>query len=285
MANRVIERLSDGLQNAINTIYLAKGKGRRPVKSFLNGTWLRHPLHPLLTDVAIGGVVTTAVLDIIWLAAPGASVWAPRAAEVTLAAGLAGMLGSIGTGLADWADTYGAERTVGLTHGALNILAFIAYLVSGVLRLQASTGDTVTAAIIGFAAFALVTVAGFLGGDMVFHHGTNVNHTAWEHSTEDYEAVGALAGIPENALTRVVVGGVPVVLVRLGDKIAAIAATCTHAGGPLDEGTLAGDVVTCPWHGSRFHLTTGRVVTGPATSSEPRYDARVRDGVVELKRH
>lgn len=76
----------------------------------------------------------------------------------------------------------------------------------------------------------------------------------------------------------------PVVVLRQGKQFCAISATCPHAGGPLDEGTLTGDVVECPWHGSRFHLCDGHVLTGPATVNAPRYDVRVRNGQVEVKR-
>jgi nitrite reductase/ring-hydroxylating ferredoxin subunit len=89
--------------------------------------------------------------------------------------------------------------------------------------------------------------------------------------------------MPASTLRRVEVAGVPVVLLKLGEKYFAIAATCTHAGGPLDEGELQGDVVQCPWHGSRFRMRDGKVLTGPATFAQPRYDVRVRDGIIELK--
>jgi nitrite reductase/ring-hydroxylating ferredoxin subunit len=80
------------------------------------------------------------------------------------------------------------------------------------------------------------------------------------------------------------VAGVPVVLLKMGDKYSAIAATCSHAGGPLDEGALQGDVVECPWHGSRFRMRDGKPLTGPATFAQPRYDVRVRNGMIELRR-
>lgn len=284
MANQGLEKLSDNLQSGINTLLGAKGPGRHPIKSLLNGSWLGHPLHPVLTDVAVGGVILTAIFDILWLAGHSTVAWSPRAAEATLIAGLAGMAGSIVTGLADWADTYGPERRVGLIHGALNILAFVVFIVAFLLRLSAADGRSIVGAIIGFVVLGLISLAAFLGGDLVFKHGTNVNHTAWEHGTEDFVAVGALAEIPDNKLVRVEVGGVPVVLLRLGEKVAAIAATCTHAGGPLDEGVLKGDIVTCPWHGSKFHMSDGKVVDGPATIAQPRYTVRIRDGVVELQR-
>jgi nitrite reductase/ring-hydroxylating ferredoxin subunit len=90
--------------------------------------------------------------------------------------------------------------------------------------------------------------------------------------------------MPENALRLVTVAGVPVVLLKLGEKYYAISATCSHAGGPLDEGELQGDVVQCPWHGSRFKMRDGMPVTGPATMHQPRYDVRIRNGMIELKR-
>jgi len=78
---------------------------------------------------------------------------------------------------------------------------------------------------------------------------------------------------------------VPVVVVHVGDHVYALAATCTHAGGPLDEGTLEPNAcVRCPWHGSLFRLRDGKVADGPATVAEPVYDAQLRDGMVALKR-
>ena len=119
---------------------------------------------------------------------------------------------------------------------------------------------------------------------MVFTKGTNVNHTAWESGSDDFEAVLPLESVEENKLYRVMASDVPVVLVRQGLQFYAISATCSHAGGPLDEGTLEGVVVQCPWHGSRFCMRDGRVLTGPATAKAPRYEVRVRNGQVEVKR-
>ena len=69
----------------------------------------------------------------------------------------------------------------------------------------------------------------------------------------------------EGRLVRAQAGEMPVVLLRRGGEVLAIAETCTHLGGPLSEGELDGDVVTCPWHGSRFSLHDGSVRHGPAT--------------------
>ncbi len=276
------ERLSDSLQHLIQIIVGSHRKPPRRLKSLLNGTWFGHPLHPVITDVPITAWMLTAIFDIIWLISH--STWAAYGAFVTVIVGLLGALGAIMTGLTDWSDTYGPERRVGLNHALFNAIATILYLISFVLRLITGPNDSVVAAIFGFVGLASVIYAAYLGGDMVFTKGTGVNHTAWEGASEDYEAVLPLEHVEEHKLYRVTAAGVPVVLLRQGLQLYAISATCPHAGGPLDEGTLEGDVVECPWHGSRFCLRDGRVLTGPATVNAPRYDVRVRNGQVEVKR-
>jgi nitrite reductase/ring-hydroxylating ferredoxin subunit/uncharacterized membrane protein len=277
-----LERLSDGLQQLIQVVIGSHRKPPRHLRSLLNGTWFGHPLHPVITDVPITAWMMTAVFDIIWLISH--TTWAAYGAFVAVIVGLLGALGAIATGLTDWSDTYGSERSIGFNHALFNASATLLYLVSFILRLIAGPGDGVAAAILGFVGLACVLYAGYLGGEMVFTKGTGVNHTAWEAGGEDYEAVLPADSIAENTLYRVPVSGVPVVLLRQGKQFYAISATCPHAGGPLDEGTLTGDVVECPWHGSRFCMRDGRVLTGPATVNAPRYDVRVRNGQVEVKR-
>lgn len=278
------ERFSDDLQHLIQVVIGSNREPPRRFRSFLNGTWLGHPLHPAITDVPIGAWLITAIFDIFWLISPTSFAWAARGAELAVALGILGALGAAVTGLADWSDTYGSERRVGLNHAIFNTTALILYIISFILRLTQSSGDSVIAAIIGFLGLIAVLYAAFLGGEMVFTKGTNVNHTAWEAGSDDFEAVLPMESVEENKLYRVTAAGVPVVLMRQGLQFYAISATCSHAGGPLDEGTLDGDVVQCPWHGSRFCMPDGRVLTGPATAKAPRYDVRVRNGQVEVKR-
>ncbi len=279
-----LERLSDSLQHLIQVVIGSHRKSPRRLRSLLNGTWFGHPLHPVITDVPITAWMLTALFDIIWLISPTHNTWAAYGAFVAVIVGLFGALGAIVTGFTDWSDTYGSERRVGLNHSIFNVSATILYLISFLLRLLAGPGDGVAAAILGFVGLVCVLYAGYLGGEMVFTKGTGVNHTAWETASEDYEAVLPFEKVAEQKLYRVTASGVPVVLLRQGEQVYAISATCPHAGGPLDEGPLQGDVVECPWHGSRFCIRDGRVLTGPATVNAPRYDVRVRNGQVEVKR-
>jgi len=79
---------------------------------------------------------------------------------------------------------------------------------------------------------------------------------------------------PESAL---LVGDVAVF--RVDGGFCATQAACTHRQGPLNEGTLDGSTVTCPWHGSQFNVCTGAVVRGPATDPLKTYAVTVADDV------
>ncbi len=58
--------------------------------------------------------------------------------------------------------------------------------------------------------------------------------------------------------------------------------TCLHRGGPLGEGFLEGTVVTCPWHGWEYDVTTGEYTINPVLNIDT-YRARVRDGEVRIE--
>lgn len=80
-------------------------------------------------------------------------------------------------------------------------------------------------------------------------------------------------------------GAEPLVLHRERGTIHALHATCAHAGGPLDKGTLVDGCVECPWHGSRFRLADGHVARGPAVYDQPRYEVRpTAEGGLEARR-
>ena len=76
------------------------------------------------------------------------------------------------------------------------------------------------------------------------------------------EQVGTVHDIPPGEMKRVEVGGKGVLLVNLDGELLALAAECTHAGGPLEEGFLEDGEIECPWHGGRFDVKNGEV-TGP----------------------
>ena len=89
--------------------------------------------------------------------------------------------------------------------------------------------------------------------------------------------------IPEGTGLCVEAEGKRIALFRLGDDVCAIDDSCPHAQGPLSEGGLEGEVVECPWHGSRFNVRTGGVLRAPATQSVATYPVRMRGEEVEVE--
>ena len=85
-------------------------------------------------------------------------------------------------------------------------------------------------------------------------------------------------------LIKAMAGDTPILLYKKGDTVCAISETCSHAGGPLSEGELDGNLVQCPWHASRFDICSGQVRGGPATISQVRYETRIQNGQIEVRR-
>jgi nitrite reductase/ring-hydroxylating ferredoxin subunit len=96
--------------------------------------------------------------------------------------------------------------------------------------------------------------------------------------------VGRLSDIPPGQMKGFVVNSKKILVANIGSELYAIGSVCTHLGGPLDKGKLDGRIVTCPWHGSKFDVTEGKVVGGPALNPEPVYQVRVvgEDVVIEV---
>ncbi len=76
------------------------------------------------------------------------------------------------------------------------------------------------------------------------------------------------------------IGGVRVVLVRVGEQVHAMADACAHQGGPLSEGKLSGARLACPWHGWMYDVRTGQCVFPGRGARVPAYPVRVDDGAV-----
>ncbi len=275
-----LDTLAKPFQSWVLQLFGQPGKPQRKIKDVLNGTWLGHALHPALTDVPLGSWSGTMLLDLLWLTNKDEGM--ARGADTTLGLGLLGALAAALTGIAEWSELYDTDLRVGFLHGLLNGSVALTYLASWLLRRTSRRRAGIAVSTVGY---LTALFSAYLGGELVFAKGSGVNHTAFEPGSDEYVAVMDADALAEGKLTRVDVAGIPAVLLRRGSTIYAIGATCTHQGGPLDEGTLKeGDIVQCPWHGSCFHLRDGSVVNGPAVYAQPRFAVRVRQGTIELRR-
>src|SRR6202035_2827934 len=92
--------------------------------------------------------------------------------------------------------------------------------------------------------------------------------------------------IPEFADGGMVQGhanGEAILVARRGDAYFAIGASCTHYGGPLAEGLIAGDTVRCPWHHACFSLRTGEALRAPALDPLSCFRVERRGGAVYVQ--
>jgi nitrite reductase/ring-hydroxylating ferredoxin subunit/uncharacterized membrane protein len=242
----------------------------------LSGTVLGHALHPLLTDVVIGSFTSATLLDLLGGDDSG------RASERLIEVGLATAAPTVASGLTDWAFTVFGDRRarpVGLVHATANLTASTMYAASLVARRRGARGRGKLLAAAGGAALA---VGGFLGGHLSFTRGVGVNETAFDEGPSDWTAVDVVQ-LEDDKPTAALAGDTPVLLLRRTGRMYAIHDRCSHRGCPLSGGKVEGESVTCPCHGSRFSLSDGSIERGPATAPQPVFEARDREGRIEVK--
>jgi nitrite reductase/ring-hydroxylating ferredoxin subunit/uncharacterized membrane protein len=243
------------------------------IRDLLNGRWLGHPVHAAVTDLPIGLLLGTVILDLV-----GQS----GAADIVLVATIVTMLLAALAGLADYADTEGTALTRATLHATLMVVALVLLVISAVMRAAVPADRTVPVAL-SVLGFLIVTAGAFVGGDVVYVFGNMVNRHAFRGAGTkwiklDTGDVADLATLPEATPRKMRAGINDLVVVRIGDTVHALHAVCAHAGGPLDKGTIVDGCVECPWHASRFRLSDGLVRRGPAVYDQPSYEVRAADG-------
>jgi nitrite reductase/ring-hydroxylating ferredoxin subunit/uncharacterized membrane protein len=244
------------------------------LRSFFHGTWLGHPLHPLLTDVPIGGLTIALVLDLLGIY-DGAN-WA------TLL-GFGGLILAAIAGFVDLDETDGKARQYGGVHASVMLVAMAFYLFSLAVRFGYAPGTTYHATLTAALGYLFIVMGAYIGADLVFALGNMVDRHAWRSGGTNWAALD-VAEVPERQPTKAKAGGQTLVLVRVGERISALHDVCAHAGCSLSEGKIVGDTIQCPCHGSRFRIDDGSVVVGPATYDQPAFEVRRALGKLEARR-
>ncbi len=271
--------LGDLMQRIFRAVY-----GPFPaLRDFLHGTWLGHPVHPMLTDIPIGAFVVAFVLDLVGPSPSPGSTWA-------IAIGFVSMLAAAVAGYADYLDLSGTSKRVGSIHSTTMLLAAALYFIALGTRLlwwgPADPGAVIALSVwTANAGLLLVLVGGYLGGELVFNLGSQVDRHAWRGGGTKWQALD-LESVPEDKPTKAKAGAQTLIVVRRGEKIFALHDTCSHQGCSLSEGKLVdnGKRIECKCHGSRFELADGSVNRGPAVFPQPHYDVRRSEGKIEVKR-
>jgi nitrite reductase/ring-hydroxylating ferredoxin subunit/uncharacterized membrane protein len=252
--------------------FLGQDAPRGP-RDLLYGTWLGHPLHAAVVTVPVGSWSAAMVFDLMG---------EERAADLALGLGLLGAVGSAVTGAAQWQDATQQEapRRLGALHALLNGAATGLMAGSWLLRNRGRRGAGLA---LSTAGLGINLASAWIGGELAYDLGIGVDHAAFEKPPTKWTDVAALDELEDGKPRRVDAKGTPVLLLRRGNRIQAIGATCPHLGGPLDKGKIDGDTVTCPWHASVFSLDDGALVHGPAVMPVAAYEVRVQKGQVAIR--
>lgn len=273
-----LDTVSDKVQPALTKTFTSGGPIGRKVKNFLHGTWLGHPLHPVVTDVPLGAWTVALLLDGMEVATGRPEFG--RSADAAIKVGLLGAVGAALTGITDWQHTENRARRIGVMHGLLNTAATALYTTSVVQRKRQQRSAGRWLALLGF---AIASGSAYLGGQLVYGEHIGVDHTTGQTGPREFTPVLAETALAEGQMRQVEVDGMQVMLARHQRNIRALVNTCSHLGGPLADGELTEGSVRCPWHGSRFALADGRVLDGPATHPQPCFETRVQHGQIEIR--
>ena len=263
---------------AVHNAVLKGGEPARTVADALHGTWLGHPLHPVLTDVTIGAWTMGAVFDA--LGALGDDDFSRQVGDRLTAIGTASAVPTAVAGVADYSTLPKGAATPATLHAVFNTVGLGMYVLSLRERNKGNRGRGVAWSSL---AFGLTAASAWLGGHLVYKHRVGVDHRESFSGPEQWTAVLDEAELPERQLRCAKWEGRSVLLYRDGEEIYAIGSVCSHAGGPLHEGDTEGPYVECPWHQSVFDMRDGSIRHGPATQPQPAFDARIREGKVEIR--
>ncbi len=251
----------------------------RPVKNLLHGTWLGHPVHPVLVHVPVGTWVSAGLLDLIPPLRP--------AATVLIGTGVAAAVPASLSGAADWSEQDVGVRRLGALHAALNAAALGLYAGSLVAR-KRDRGSL--GLVLSYAGLGVATGSAAIGGHMSYAQSSGASHaaTAARALTQDWMDLGPLDDLPEGrpALRtgKGVSVAVPLAVVRRGARVDVFVGACSHLSGALYEGSVE-DVqghacLVCPRHGSAYDLDSGAARRGPAANAQEKLEVRMEAGRV-----
>lgn len=249
------------------------------VSDFLHGTWLGHPLHPLLVQVPIGTWTSAGLLDAIPPLRP--------AATVLIGAGVTAAVPAAVSGAADWSSQGPGVRRLGALHALANTAAVSLYAGSLVARARGRGG---LGRLLSYAGLGVATASATVGGHMSYAQASGASHaaTAGRALGSDWIDLGPLDDLPENRpALRTASGGstdVPLVAVRRGTRVDVFVGPCAHMSGPLYEGSVeqvrGHQCLVCPWHGSAFDLDSGEPRRGPTATAQEKLEVRMSAGHV-----
>jgi 3-phenylpropionate/trans-cinnamate dioxygenase ferredoxin subunit len=108
------------------------------------------------------------------------------------------------------------------------------------------------------------------------------NYTTMDASKVEYLDIGPASELPAGERLFAEIEGKPIVVFNIAGELFSIEDVCSHDDGPVGEGDLDGYEITCPRHGAKFDVRSGKVTAMPANVDIAAYPVRVVDGMIQL---
>jgi uncharacterized membrane protein/nitrite reductase/ring-hydroxylating ferredoxin subunit len=246
-----------------------------------------HPLHPILVSFPIAFFTSTVVCDAICFFKPNEDL--QHVSRWLVLAGIcSGLIAAI-PGIIDYYSIVppkSSARKRATKHAWLNVTAIVVFTASVI-----ASGSFFLTSLLHLLGFVLVSIAGWHGGTLVYRNQIGVDHR-YAGAGKWREIDAGIKGVPAESVDKLLLN--QMMLVRLDGKRMVIARAdsglvafddfCTHRGGTLADGSLACNIVQCPWHGSQFDVLSGEVKSGPAKDPVGTYSLEVSGDVYILRK-
>jgi uncharacterized membrane protein/nitrite reductase/ring-hydroxylating ferredoxin subunit len=251
-----------------------------------------HPIHPMLVAFPIGLWTGSLIFDLLGRA---------RGNTALMSAGfyalIAGCIGAALAAVPGVIDLFGAvppnssARSRGYLHGGINVVALLLFIFVAWRRGGADAAPDNLSLLLSFLGVVGIVISGWLGGTLAYRNQIGVERRYANAKGLLERAIPdrghPLANVGELSLGQMMLAevgpeGDRIALGKCADGVHAVQDRCTHKGGPLSDGALIDCKVQCPWHGSQFDITTGRVVAGPAERKIEVFEIEERKGEIYL---
>jgi nitrite reductase/ring-hydroxylating ferredoxin subunit/uncharacterized membrane protein len=248
----------------------------------------------MLIAFPVAFIVGALVADVVGVVGDWPSVWT-TGAYMSAAAVVTGLIAGV-PGFIDYLyvvppRSSGKKRAT--QHMIVNVSALAAFAAGWAFRDFASLRPGAGTLVLELVGMGLVSYGGWLGGTLVYRNQIGIDHRyaaagKWNEldvtaGRGDQVVVAATDELKVNQMKLLRVGERRVVLARTDEGYCAFDDHCTHRGGSLADGVLACQIVTCPWHGSQFDVTTGTVKSGPAGQAIKTYEVEVQGSEVRFR--
>lgn len=250
-----------------------------------------HPLHPILVAFPIAFFTGAFIFDLLSIISSSEIYF--TVSYYILIAGLIGALVAAIPGVIDYFTVVppaSSAKARATKHAFLNISNLAIFFAAWLLR--KNDADKLFIVALEAIGIILLSVAGWLGGTLVYRNQIGVDHRyagAGKWKDEFKKASGGIievASVDElntNQMKLIHAEEKRIVIGKTEKGYVAFDDHCTHRGGTLADGVMICGTVQCPWHGSQFDVNTGEVKAGPAKEKIAVYLIEEKDGKIYLK--